>query len=371
LITIVTGPPAAGKSAHVSDNAQPGDVRIDFDAIAQALGAPLAHASSGAVRQVARATRKAAIAAVLEGVSEPAWIIHTSPTDEQLATYKAAGAALVEINPGIDVVLAQAAADSRPDGTDQAIRAWFSNREEKAVLMPAPAETVRRLKSFTPVTFKAEGQSIEGDTTLGPGEFIALASVFTSIDSYGDRLVRGAFAETLANWKASGDPIPVIWQHNWTDPFAHIGAVVWAKETEQGLLYKGRLDIEENPFAAQVYGLMKGRRVTQQSFGFDVLDAAEVFEDGKSVFEIRKVHLFEVGPCLVGVNQATDLLDIKSGGVAPGPGAAEPRGQVSTPAAGAPSTAPGSAPEAPASTSNGPASALLSLDITQFLMEES
>lgn len=233
----------------------------------------------------------------------------------------------------------------------------------------SPAATVRRLKSFTPTTFKAEGQ-MDGEAPLGPGEFIALAAVFGNVDSYGDRMVKGAFADTLAAWSTSGDPIPVIWQHNWADPFAHIGTVLWARETDEGLLYKGKLDIETNPFAAQVYGLMKGRRVTQQSFGFDVREHAEVEIDGRYAWDILKVDLFEVGPCLVGVNQATNLLDIKSNGAAP-TGPAEPTGQAPTPAAGVPSTAPGSGPEAPASKSFGPASVLLALEITEFLKEES
>ena len=166
-----------------------------------------------------------------------------------------------------------------------------------------------RLKSYTPSTFKAVGQTF-GDETLEEGQFIALGAVFGNIDSYGERIVEGAFSETLAEWAASGDPIPVIWQHDWSNPDSHIGYVLWAKETPEGLLYKGQLDLD-HPRAAQVYRLMKGRRVTQQSIGFDILNAAEVIEDEKYVFEIHKVKLYEIGPCLVGVNTATDLLDIK------------------------------------------------------------
>lgn len=224
-----------------------------------------------------------------------------------------------------------------------------------------------RSKAFTPALFKAEGQTAPDGSKLGPGEFLALAAVFDVIDSYGDRIIKGAFTETLAAWKDSGDPIPVIWQHLWGDPNAHIGYVVDAWETDEGLLYKGKLDIEDNPFALQVYKLMKGRRVTQQSFGFDVIDGRSVTEEGRDVFEITRVHLYEVGPCLVGVNQATNLLDIKSGSVAPGSGTTEPSGQV-TPAAVAPSEAPGSVPEATASKGLSPASIQLILEIEN--MEE-
>lgn len=243
--------------------------------------------------------------------------------------------------------------------------------ETKGTPLMLITEVERRYKAFSPALFKAAGEVDPDGTKLEPGEFVALAAVFGNVDSYGDRMVKGAFADTLAAWEAKGDPIPVIWSHNWADPFAHIGHVLWARETDEGLLYKGRLDIDVNPFAAQVHGLMKGRRITQQSFGFDVLDAREIVEDNKGIFEITKVDLWEVGPCLVGVNQATDLRDIKSrsalaGG--PPPAEGEPSGQAKATAAGASSSTPGSDPEAPASKGMSPASVMLATEI--ILMED-
>lgn len=225
-----------------------------------------------------------------------------------------------------------------------------------------------RTKAFLPARFKAEGEDAGDGSKLGPGEFIALAAVFDNIDSYGDRIIKGAFADTLDAWAASGDPVPVIWQHNWSDPNAHIGYVLEARETDEGLWYKGKLDIDDNPFALQVYRLMKGRRVTQQSFGFDVIDGRSVTEEGRDVFEITRVHLYEVGPCLVGVNQATNLLEIKSGlpgstSSAPASAAAATSGQAA-PSAIEPASAPtGSTPDtSTASKGIRPASALLLLE---------
>lgn len=225
--------------------------------------------------------------------------------------------------------------------------------------MTVQQQLEHRSKAFAPVRFKAEGEDVGDGTKLGPGEFLALAAVFDVIDSYGDRMIKGAFSDTLAAWEASGDPIPVIWQHNWSDPAAHIGYVVEVAETDEGLLYKGKLDLDE-PFAEKVYKLMKGRRVTQQSFGFDVIDGRSITEEGRDIFEITRVHLYEVGPCLVGVNQATNLLDIKSSGGALS-GAPEPSGQAA-PAAVVPSVAPGSGPEATASKGFSPASIMLILE---------
>lgn len=143
------------------------------------------------------------------------------------------------------------------------------------------------------------------------GTFEALVSVFGNVDSVGDRVVKGAFAETLKEWETSGDPIPVLWSHMSSDPDMHIGVVEAAEERDDGLWVRGRLDLDA-PKAAQVYRLLKGRRVTQFSFAYDVLDAAPVVDDGDTVLELKRLKLYEVGPTLIGANPATELLDVKA-----------------------------------------------------------
>lgn len=152
---------------------------------------------------------------------------------------------------------------------------------------------------------------------LKTGQVLAVVSVFGNVDSVGDIVMPGAFDEDLAAWKESGDPIPAIWSHDWRDPFSHIGTALEATPTEKGLevLYQCDLD---NPKAEQVYRLLKGRRVTQSSFAYDIIESgwAKRTDDatGKEyeVYELRKLHLIEVGPTLVGANQETELLAVKS-----------------------------------------------------------
>lgn len=143
------------------------------------------------------------------------------------------------------------------------------------------------------------------------GEFEAVVATY-DLDSYGDKIIPGAFKETLAEWKSKGDPIPVIWSHMSYDPDMHLGVVEDAEERDTGLWVKGRLDLDQ-PKAAQVYRLMKGRRVTQFSFAYDVLEGAWIEEkDADPYYELRKLRLYEVGPTLIGVNQETELLAVKA-----------------------------------------------------------
>ncbi|WP_051580630.1 HK97 family phage prohead protease [Pseudonocardia acaciae] len=158
-----------------------------------------------------------------------------------------------------------------------------------------------------PLSVKAAGTQDGTDD----GVFDALVATY-DLDSYGDRIVPGAFADTLAEWKSRGDPIPVIWSHMSFDPDAHIGVVEQAEERDEGLWVRGRLDIDQ-PTAAQVYRLLKGRRVTQFSFAYDVDEGGFIeAKDQAPYYELRKLKLYEVGPTLVGVNQDTELLSVKS-----------------------------------------------------------
>ncbi|MFD8437444.1 HK97 family phage prohead protease [Streptomyces microflavus] len=159
---------------------------------------------------------------------------------------------------------------------------------------------------------------------LQDGQFRALVSVFGNEDSMGDVIAPGAFAQVLAEWKASGDPIPVVWAHKWGDPFAHIGVVLEAKETTAGLEVLAQIeDMDTNPTAKHVHGLLKGRRIKQFSFAYDVGEGGWVETDDRAThpwgeyYEIKRFSsLFEVGPCLVGANQQTDLLAAKAADLA-------------------------------------------------------
>jgi HK97 family phage prohead protease len=143
------------------------------------------------------------------------------------------------------------------------------------------------------------------------GTFEATVAVFGNVDKGGDRIMPGAFEKSLAQWEASGDPIPVIFNHDWGTPDAHIGVVEKAIETEQGLLVKGRLDVEDNPVAKQVHRLMMRRSLREFSFGYSVPKGGEKrAKDG--AMDLTEIEIAEVGPTLKGMNPATELHSVKS-----------------------------------------------------------
>jgi HK97 family phage prohead protease len=145
---------------------------------------------------------------------------------------------------------------------------------------------------------------------LDEGQFTAYASVFGNVDSYGDIVTKGAFANDLKRWEKSGNPIPLLFGHNMTDPDYNIGSVIKAEEDNVGLKVTAQLDLE-NPKAKQVYRMLKGRRINQMSFAYDVVDGSTEKVDGQDVYEIRDMKLYEVSVVTVGANQETEILSVK------------------------------------------------------------
>lgn len=131
MLTVVVGPPCAGKSTYVAANAREGDVTVDYDALARALGSPRRHEAPRAVADVAHAARSAAVDRLM-AKRWTGWIIHARPSPEQVTAYRDAGARLVLMDPGMDECLRRCAADGRPPGTAERIRDWYERPPQLA-----------------------------------------------------------------------------------------------------------------------------------------------------------------------------------------------------------------------------------------------
>jgi len=144
------------------------------------------------------------------------------------------------------------------------------------------------------------------------GEVTAVVSAFGNVDLVGDRVVKGAFAKTLQDYKDSGSPIPMIWSHDWANPMSHIGTWDAAKavETDEGLELTGQVFIGDgNPVADQAYKLMEKQLVREFSFAYDVISEQSA-KDGAN--ELLELALIEAGPTLKGANSATRLVAAKA-----------------------------------------------------------
>jgi predicted kinase len=98
MVIIVTGPPCSGKTTYVTARRQPGDIVIDFDDIARALGSPGAHDHPRHIIEVTAAAWDAAVTRALSlHPGHRVWIIDTAPSPARRRRYALAGARHIPI----------------------------------------------------------------------------------------------------------------------------------------------------------------------------------------------------------------------------------------------------------------------------------
>lgn len=153
------------------------------------------------------------------------------------------------------------------------------------------------------------------DDGLEEGEFIVYPSTFTKTpDSYGDIVAPGAFLDTIEEWKAAGEQVPALYGHRMDDPDFFVGGADPNDmgEDDHGWFVKGRFDMD-SPKGPQVYRLVKGKRLNQLSFAYDVLDEGQVeLEDGTKANELRKLRVHEFSFVPVGANSDTSVVAVKA-----------------------------------------------------------
>ena len=290
MIHVVTGAPCSGKSTYVQDHRQKGDVVIDLDKLAQAMGSDARHSAPEAIKAVAFKAREAAIEEVCKSDYE-AWIIHTKPTEEQIKLYDAAGAEYIEMDTDMETCLERCESDDRPEGTEELIRSFFNARKGK--------EMKRKTKT---IELKAANGSISGYA----------ATFIREPDSYGDIIAKGAFSECIEKLNKEGKVIPLLWNHDSYSLDAYIGTVFNLGEDDHGLKFDATFD--DTKEAQRARELASDGRLCKFSFAYDVLDSGSVtLEDGREANELRKLNIHEVSLVMYPANPDTSVIDVKAG----------------------------------------------------------
>ncbi|MFD3352749.1 AAA family ATPase [Streptomyces fradiae] len=125
-VTLVCGPPCSGKTTYVREHAAPGDLVVDWDALAQALGSPHPWAHPAPLTPFIAEARDAVIARLDRRHDvERAWIIATAPRETDRARLAPDGAAVVVLATPEDECVRRARRDERPADTIDAIESWW------------------------------------------------------------------------------------------------------------------------------------------------------------------------------------------------------------------------------------------------------
>jgi hypothetical protein len=122
-ITLVCGPPGAGKSTYVQDHAQANDLIVDYDLIGHALGSPDRHTHQS-IHPVINAARNAVLTQIRRADHRAAavWIVSTNPNAAAIFPHHH----LVYLNPGRDVAYQRAADGGRTGQALDLIDKWHA-----------------------------------------------------------------------------------------------------------------------------------------------------------------------------------------------------------------------------------------------------
>jgi uncharacterized protein len=149
--------------------------------------------------------------------------------------------------------------------------------------------------------------AFKADKVAEDGTFTGYASVFSNMDVYREIVAPGAFADSLKRIKASGDPLPILWQHRSGEP---IGGSDQLEEDKYGLKVGGWLLTNEVPRAREAHALMKRRVVKGLSIGYYV--QADSFDEKNKIRTLLQIDLQEYSLVTFAANDLAKVETVKS-----------------------------------------------------------
>lgn len=170
-------------------------------------------------------------------------------------------------------------------------------------------------RQFKSIPYFANKADAAGRTRKG------IAAVFGNIDSWGDRIVPGAFQKTITE---GSKRVKHLWNHDFsTPPIASIvelkevsrdelppEVLTYAPEATGGLMVAR--EYYDNELGNWVMEAIDKGDVSEMSFGYDVLGSAESEENDVKVRNLTELKLFDTSDVLWGMNSATVAAGAKS-----------------------------------------------------------
>lgn len=138
------------------------------------------------------------------------------------------------------------------------------------------------------------------------GTFSGYGSVFGVQDSYGDVVVQGAFADSLAAQKAAGRMPAMLWQHRSAEP---LGVYTSMAEDSIGLKVEGQIAMS-TVRGAEAYALLKLGAISGLSIGY--MPREDSYDKVTGVTTLKKVDLWEVSLVTFPANDAARVQGVKT-----------------------------------------------------------
>ncbi len=166
------------------------------------------------------------------------------------------------------------------------------------------------------ITVPFEVKAIQDD-----GDFFTFegyAAAFDNVDRGGDRIIKGAFLDTIKDLKKRAVNIlgtnhsklmPILWMHDHGNP---VGSFIEMKEDDRGLFVKGIMPKEDDLVRGRVIPQMKAGSVSDMSIGYAIKSRDIIEENGMDVWELKELELFETSLVTIPMNTEANITAFKS-----------------------------------------------------------
>lgn len=156
----------------------------------------------------------------------------------------------------------------------------------------------------------------------GARTFEGYGSVFGTVDSYNDTIVKGAFKATLKEWKARKKLPKMLLQHGGcgffssnADDMVPIGKWEEMLEDDHGLFMKGRLFDIATDRAVATYAALKEGELDGLSIGFRTRKSK--IDEDTGIRTLTEIQLFEVSLVTFPANDPARVTAVKADGELP------------------------------------------------------
>lgn len=148
------------------------------------------------------------------------------------------------------------------------------------------------------------------------GRISGYGAVFGNIDSYGDVIARGAFADTLKTWQVKGTWPKMLLQHGGmgigADDMLPVGTWTEMAENAKGLKVDGQLFALNTERGQYIYEGLKSGALDGLSIGFEVVTATQGNREDDFERRLDAVDLWEVSIVTFPANDLARVTAVKT-----------------------------------------------------------
>jgi HK97 family phage prohead protease len=218
------------------------------------------------------------------------------------------------------IAVKQRAAAQNDSAIEAAADSLLSSIDGKSSASSATIEDRMEFKSPSLDDFKLAPMGTDESQLIAPGTFSGYLARYGNMDDGGDVIAHGAFADSIAKSRATGQMPYMLLNHGgmpWgavtTESMMPVGIWDEMHEDQNGLAVTGRIDPMDTDTGRKIYAGMRNRTLSGLSVGYRAQDFVRGTKAGEPKRLITKASLFEGSIVLWPANELATIDSVKSG----------------------------------------------------------